>query len=319
MEARFALRSQGPARVPKKPKPSFHPSSETLRLETTATILDGRALARELTADLTRRAEALRAAGNVPRLVVEMVGEDESSLAYARSLLKLGGKIGIEVNLEQMPADAGEDRVVERLHALSKDRTIHGVLLHQPLPAHLRIDRIAPHVPESKDVDATHPANQGRLAYGLDPLFIPATPQAVMLLLEASPAWPPRGKRACVVGRSVVVGLPVSLLLLAADATVTTCHIATADLPRHTRDAEILVVATGVPGLVTADMVAPGATVIDVGTTVVDGVLRGDVAFDEVARVAGAITPVPGGVGPLTNVALMRNAIAAAERQLGEK
>lgn len=284
-------------------------------METTATILDGRTLARQLSDDLTRRAEALRIAGNAPRLVVEMIGEDESSLAYARSLLRLGGKIGIEVDLEQMSADASEERVVKRLRALGDDPSIHGVLLHQPLPAHLRIERIAPHIPEAKDVDASHPANQGRLAYGKDPFFIPATPQAVMILLEASPAWPLRGKRAVVVGRSVVVGLPVTLLLLAADATVTTCHVATNDLARHTREAEILVVATGVPGLIKGDMVAPGATVIDVGTTVVDGELKGDVEFEEVARVAGSITPVPGGVGPLTNVALMRNVIMAAEAE----
>ncbi|MDE2573297.1 MAG: bifunctional 5,10-methylenetetrahydrofolate dehydrogenase/5,10-methenyltetrahydrofolate cyclohydrolase [bacterium] len=290
-----------------------NPPGDEPIVQTTATILDGRALARELVAGLTQRAEALRNAGNVPRLVVEMVGEDESSLAYARSLLKLGAKIGIEVNLEQMPSDASEKRVIARLSALSTDRTIHGVLLHQPLPPHLDIERIAQHIPESKDVDATHPANQGRLAYGRDPLFVPATPQAVMLLLEASPAWPLRGRRAVVVGRSVVVGLPVSLLLLAADATVTTCHVETHDLAQYTRAAEVLVVATGVPGLVTAEMVAPGATVIDVGTTMVGGVLKGDVAYEEVARVAGAITPVPGGVGPLTNVALMRNVIAAAE------
>lgn len=291
-------------------------------MKTTGTIiLDGRALARELSADLSRRAEALRAAGSAPRLVVDMVGEDESSLAYARSLLKLGGRIGIEVDLEQMAIDTTEERLIARLGALAGDRSIHGVLLHQPLPPHLRIERIASYIPETKDVDATHPANQGRLAFGRDPLFVPATPQAVMLLLQASPAWPLRAKRVVVVGRSVVVGLPVSLLLLAAQATVTVCHIETTDLARHTRDAEVLVVATGVPGLITADMVAPGATVIDVGTTVVEGVLKGDVDFEGVAQHSGAITPVPGGVGPLTNVTLMGNVIAAAERatQLCEK
>ncbi|TAM58627.1 bifunctional 5,10-methylene-tetrahydrofolate dehydrogenase/5,10-methylene-tetrahydrofolate cyclohydrolase [bacterium] len=283
-------------------------------LETTATILDGRALARELTADLTRRAQNLRDGGTVPRLVVEMVGEDESSLAYARSLLKLGAKIGIEVDLEQLSADSTDEQVIRRLQRLDADAGVHGVLLHQPLPRHLHIERIAAFIPESKDVDASNPSNQGRLAYGNHPLFVPATPQAVLLLLKASPAWPVAGKRAVVVGRSVVVGLPVSLLLLAADATVTTTHVATVDLARHTRDAEVLVVAAGVPGLITAPLVSPGVTVVDVGTTVVDGVLKGDVAFDEVAPLAAAITPVPGGVGPLTNVALMRNVIVATER-----
>ena len=173
---------------------------------------------------------------------------------------------------------------------------------------------IADAVPADKDVDGTNPINQGRLAFGTGTIFVPATPAAVMILLERSPAWPLRGKRAVMVGRSNVVGLPVALLMMAQDATVITTHKETIDLARYTRDAEVLVVATGVPGLITGDMVARGATVIDVGTTVIDGKLVGDVDFASVAAVAGAITPVPGGVGPVTNVALMRNVIDAAER-----
>jgi methylenetetrahydrofolate dehydrogenase (NADP+)/methenyltetrahydrofolate cyclohydrolase len=169
-------------------------------------------------------------------------------------------------------------------------------------------------MPPHKDVDGTNPINQGRLAFGSGTDFVPATPAAVMLLIDRSPHRELRGVRATVVGRSGVVGLPVTLLLMARDATVTSTHKETRDLPRHTRDAEVLVTATGVPGLIRADMVAPGATVIDVGTTFVDGALLGDVAYGEVATVAGAITPVPGGVGPVTNVALMRNVVLAAER-----
>jgi methylenetetrahydrofolate dehydrogenase (NADP+)/methenyltetrahydrofolate cyclohydrolase len=169
-------------------------------------------------------------------------------------------------------------------------------------------------MPQNKDVDGANPINQGRLAFGSGTDFVPATPAAVMLLLERSPHRDLRGVRTCVVGRSNVVGLPVTLLLMAADATVTSTHRFTRDLAYHTRAAEVLVVATGVPELIRAEMVLPGATIIDVGTTFVGGKLVGDVAFDEVAAVAGTITPVPGGVGPVTNIALMRNVVTAAER-----
>jgi len=218
------------------------------------------------------------------------------------------------VAVDALPADASEEAVRVRLQGLDEDRLVHGVILQQPLPPHLGIRRIAEAVPPHKDVDGANPVNLGRLAFASGSEFIPATPQACMLLLERSAFWPLCGVRTCVVGRSNVVGLPVSLLLMGCDATVTVTHKETIDLARHTRDADVLVVATGVPGLITAEMVAPGATVIDVGTTFVDGKLVGDVAFDEVAAVAGEITPVPGGVGPVTNVALMRNVVLAAER-----
>ena len=162
-------------------------------------------------------------------------------------------------------------------------------------------------MPAHKDVDCANPINQGRLSFGSGAEFVPATPAAVMALLERSARWPLAGTRACMVGRSSVIGLPVALLMMRANATVTITHGKTADLRHHTTDADVLVVATGVPGMIRADMVRPGATVIDVGTTFVDGKLTGDVAFAEVAAVAGGVSPVPGGVGPVTNVALMRN------------
>ncbi len=201
------------------------------------------------------------------------------------------------------------------LQLLGSDPLVHGVILQQPLPAHLGIRRIAEAMPPNKDVDGANPVNLGRLAFASGTEFVPATPLAVMLLLERSERSSLRGTRACVVGRSNVVGLPVALLLMARDATVTIVHKETRDLAHHTRDAEVLVVATGVPNLVRGHMVAPGATVIDVGTTYVDGKLTGDVDYAEVSAVAGEITPVPGGVGPVTNVALMRNVVLAAERQ----
>jgi methylenetetrahydrofolate dehydrogenase (NADP+)/methenyltetrahydrofolate cyclohydrolase len=249
---------------------------------------------------------------------VTIVGEDAASMAYVTSLVRTGEKIGIEVGVEAVDPIAQEEALRRRLSALGSDPDVHGVILQQPLPRHLDIRRIADAMPPAKDVDGANPLNEGRLAFGSGTEFVPATPAAVMLLLERSSRWPLAGIRACMVGRSNVVGLPVSLLMMRENATLTVTHEKTIDLARHTRDAEVLVVATGVPGLIRADMVMPGATVIDVGTTFVDGRLLGDVAYDEVAAVAREITPVPGGVGPVTNVALMRNVVLAAERQFPE-
>ncbi len=280
-----------------------------------ALILDGRALASELRDDLRRRTATLRDAACIPRLVVVIVGEDAASLAYVKSLNGAGSAVGVDVGVDALAADATETAVRSRLMEYGSAPNVHGIILQQPLPMHLAIRRIADAMPPHKDVDGANPVNQGRLAFGSGADFIPATPAAVMLLLERSPHADLRGVRACIVGRSNVVGLPVTLLLMAADATVTSTHRLSRDFARHTREAEVLVVAAGVPGLIRAGMVMPGATVIDVGTTFVDGKIVGDVAFAEVAAVAGAITPVPGGVGPVTNVALMRNVVAAAERQ----
>ena len=279
-----------------------------------ATILDGRALAADLRLDVAQRSAALRARGIAPHLVVAIAGEDAASIAYVHSLVRAGERIGIDVTVDAVDAAASERDVRALLERLGRERSVHGVILQQPLPRHLDIRRIADAMPPHKDVDGANPVNQGRLAFGSGTEFVPATPAAVMLLLERSSRWPLAGVRACMVGRSNVVGLPVSLLMMRENATLTVTHEKTVDLRHHTADADVLVVATGVPGLIRADMVRPGATVIDVGTTFVDGKLVGDVAYDEVAAVAGEITPVPGGVGPVTNVALMRNVVLAAER-----
>jgi methylenetetrahydrofolate dehydrogenase (NADP+)/methenyltetrahydrofolate cyclohydrolase len=279
-----------------------------------ATILDGRSLAAELRLDIARRSAALRARGIAPHLVVAIAGKDAASVAYVQSLARAGERIGIDVTIDAVHAKASEGDVRKLLERLGADPLVHGVILQQPLPRHLDIRRIADAMPPEKDVDGANPLNQGRLAFGSGTEFIPATPAAVMLLLERSSRWPLAGVRACMVGRSNVVGLPVSLLMMRENATLTVTHEKTRDLRHHTRDAEVLVVATGVPGLIRADMVLPGATVIDVGTTFLDGRLVGDVAYDEVAEVAREITPVPGGVGPVTNVALMRNLVLATER-----
>ena len=282
-----------------------------------ARLLDGRALASELRAELLRRSAALSACGVVPRLVVAMVGADESSAAYVRNMEKLGAKIGIAVAVDLLDPQTSIAALRRRLEGYGRDRTLHGAILQQPLPKHLPIREICDAMPPEKDVDGAHPFNQGRLAFSTGATFVPATPAAVMLLLQRSEKWPLRGREVTVIGRSNVVGLPVSLLIMAQDATVTVTHQETLDLGAHVRNAEILVVAAGAPGLVRGEMLRPGATVIDVGTTVVDGKLLGDVDFASAFEVAGELTPVPGGVGPVTNIALMQNVIHAAEMLRG--
>ena len=274
--------------------------------------MDGRAVAADLRAELLARSTALRDRGIHPRLVITLVGENESSLAYVRNLVKTGERVGIAVHVDELPETSSAATVRERLERLRDENSVHGVMLQQPLPPHLSIRTIADAIPRHKDVDGTHPTNQGHLAFGSGAEFVPATPAAVMLLLERSPHWPLAGKQAVMIGRSVVVGAPVAMLMLTQDATVTVLHKESRSLQPYVRMADIVVVATGVPGLIGGNDIAPGATVIDVGTTVVDGELKGDVDFESAVQVAGAITPVPGGVGPVTNVALLRNVIKAA-------
>jgi methylenetetrahydrofolate dehydrogenase (NADP+) / methenyltetrahydrofolate cyclohydrolase len=278
-----------------------------------ASILDGRSLAADLRVELAARVSALREAGVRARLAVLFVGEDEASLAYVRNLARTGERIGIDVVIERLAPEVRPAEIRSRLRDFDADVNTHGVIIQQPLPPNLSIREIGDAIPAHKDVDGAHPANQGRLAFGSGAEFVPATPAAVMLLLERSPHWPLRGRRAVTVGRSTVVGAPVAMLMLAQDATVTMLHSKSGDLRPHLRNAEVIVAAVGVPGLIRGGDLMPGATVIDVGTTLVDGVLKGDVDFESAAAVAGAITPVPGGVGPVTNIALLRNVVKAAE------
>jgi methylenetetrahydrofolate dehydrogenase (NADP+)/methenyltetrahydrofolate cyclohydrolase len=282
-----------------------------------ALILDGRALAADLRTELLARTRALGEAGVRPRLVVVFVGENESSVAYVRNLERTGDRVGIAVDVDRLPERAAAAEIRVRLERLHRDPRVHGVMLQQPLPPHLSIREIADAIPPHKDVDGTHPTNQGHLAFGSGTEYVPATPAAVMLLLERSPHWPLRGRRATMIGRSVVVGAPVAMLMLAQDASVTVLHKESAALQPYVRMSEVVVVATGVPGLIRGSDLMPGATVIDVGTTLVDGVLKGDVDFESALGVAGAITPVPGGVGPVTNVALLRNVVKSAEKMHG--
>lgn len=267
----------------------------------------------DLRTELVARSAALHDRGVHPKLVIVFVGENESSLAYVRNLVRTGERVGITVAVERLAEDATPAEIRFRLEALHDDPHTHGVMLQQPLPPHLSIREIADAMPAHKDVDGTHPTNQGHLAFGSGTEYVPATPAAVMLLLERSPHWPLRGRRAVMIGRSIVVGAPVAMLMLAQDATVTILHRESRPLQPYVKMAEVVVVAAGVPGLIRGDDLMPGATVIDVGTTLVDGILKGDVDFESAVEVAGAITPVPGGVGPVTNVALLRNVVKAAE------
>ena len=266
-----------------------------------------RATIRSLTA-------TLRETGIAPRLAIVVVGDDAASRAYLRNLERTGNQLGIDVTVESLPAATGSDELRAHLAELGGNASVHGLFVAQPLPPHLAIRAIADAIPAHKDVDAVNPLNQGFLALGDENAHVPATPAAVMALLEVSPAWPLQGRNAVVIGRSNVVGLPVALLLLGRGATVTIVHRGTRDLAAHVRNADVIVAAAGQPQRVGAGMVRAGATVIDVGTTYVDGKLYGDVDFDAVREIAAAITPVPGGVGPVTNVALLRNVVDAAER-----
>lgn len=279
-----------------------------------AQILDGKALAADLRTELLARTSALREGGIHPKLVIVFVGENESSVAYVRNLVRTGERVGVAVEVDRLPESATLLDVRARLERLYGDPTVHGVMLQQPLPPHLPIRAIADAIPQHKDADGTNPTNQGHLAFGSGTEYVPATPAAVMLLLERSPHWPLRGRRAVMIGRSVVVGAPVAMLMLAQDATVTILHRESAGLQPFVKLADVVVIATGRPGMLHGEDLKPGATVIDVGTTLVDGELKGDVDFDSAVAVAGAITPVPGGVGPVTNIALLRNVVKSAER-----
>lgn len=279
----------------------------------TARILDGRALATELRGDLASRVDLLRARGIAPRLVAIMVGEDESNLSYVRGMKSLGAKIGVDVSVDALPPGCDDAAVRAALERHGEDDAAHGIILQQPLPRGLSMRAIATAMPEHKDVDGASPVNAGRLAASSGARFAPATPTAVMLLLERSAAWPLAGRDVVVLGRSNVIGMPAALLLVARDATVTIAHSKTRDVREIVRRADVLVAAVGRPKLVDASWLRPGCVVVDVGTTVVDGKLFGDVDFESASTVAAEITPVPGGVGPVTNVVLMRHVVEAAE------
>ncbi|MEI6777015.1 MAG: bifunctional 5,10-methylenetetrahydrofolate dehydrogenase/5,10-methenyltetrahydrofolate cyclohydrolase [Chloroflexales bacterium] len=278
----------------------------------TATIFDGRALAMELRAAAQADIATIRQKiGRAPGLAVIQVLGDAASTRYVRSIEKLCATVGARCRLLSLPPDAAQVQLEVTIDELNADPTTDGILLQLPLPAHLNADAAIMRINHRKDVDGVHPINAGLLAQGR-PARVPNTPAGGMELLRRYNIGL-RGKRVAVIGRSAIVGRPMAQLLIQADATVTICHSRTTDLGAILRECEIVCVAAGRPGLVTAEMIRPGAVVIDFGTNVAaDGSLIGDVDFATVSEIAGAITPVPGGTGPVTNVMLIRNLIAAA-------
>ncbi len=275
-----------------------------------AVILDGKAVS-ERRLELLR--EAIDESGLSPRLATVLVGDDPASALYVRMKHQACERVHIGSINVTLPADATTARVVETVRRLNADPEINGILVQLPLPAGVDEEAVIEAVSPAKDVDGFHPCNLGRLFSGR-PRYTPCTPAGIMTLL-AEYGIDLAGRRAVVVGRSIDVGRPIAALLLNADATVTICHSRTKDLASVTREADIVVAAVGKPRFITAEMIGEGAVVVDVGTNRVEGRLLGDVDFDSVRERAAAITPVPGGVGPMTIATLMENTFAAARRQ----
>ena len=282
----------------------------------TAQIIDGKALSAQVRTEVTQRVAALKAQGVTPGLAVILVGDNPASQVYVRNKVKACTDCGMHSVLEKYGADMTEAALLVRVQALNADAGIHGILVQLPLPAHIDAQKVIEAISPAKDVDGFHIASAGALMTGL-PGFWPCTPYGCMKILE-SIGCHLRGKHAVVIGRSNIVGKPMALMLLAQDATVTVCHSRTSNLKEHTLQADVIVAAVGRRGLLTADMVKPGAVVLDVGMNRNDeGRLCGDVDFDGVKEVAGFITPVPGGVGPMTIAMLLVNTLQAAERTAG--
>jgi methylenetetrahydrofolate dehydrogenase (NADP+)/methenyltetrahydrofolate cyclohydrolase len=281
----------------------------------TARILDGKALARKLRADYRRRAEELALRGARPGLAVILVGADPASLVYVRNKVDACAEAGLHSEKYVYPADTAPQAVLDKIAELNADAKIHGILVQLPLPRQFNAGALLEAIAAEKDVDGFRAGNVGALMQGR-PYFIPCTPHGVMKFFEDADI-PIRGREAVVVGRSNIVGKPMAMLLMHAGATVTICHSQTRELAAHCRRADILVAAIGKPGMITGDMIKPGAVVIDVGVNrLPDGKLCGDVDFAQAKEVAAFITPVPGGVGPMTITMLLANTLEAAERAL---
>jgi methylenetetrahydrofolate dehydrogenase (NADP+)/methenyltetrahydrofolate cyclohydrolase len=277
-----------------------------------AQLIDGVALSRHLRGEIGARAEALATAGHRPGLAVILVGDDPASAVYVRNKVRACGEHGLRSVLERFDASLAQDLLLDRIAVLNQDPSIHGILVQMPLPRHIDPQRVIAAIDPHKDVDGFSTLSSGELLSGL-PGLRPCTPWGCMKLIEST-GLALRGLHAVVIGRSNTVGKPMALMLLQADATVTVCHSATPDLARHSREADVLVAAVGRAGTVRAEMVKPGAIVVDVGINrAADGRLCGDVDFERVREVAGWITPVPGGVGPMTITMLLANTVQAAE------
>ena len=277
-----------------------------------AQLLDGRILSAQVEQSIKTRVEALAQKGCVPGLTVILVGDDPASQTYVSNKEKACARLGIRSRTLRMPKDISQETLENAILEANEDPAGHGILVQLPLPKHLDESRALALILPQKDVDGFHDVNMGRLARG-EECVVACTPKGALYMLKSA-GIPLEGKEAVVVGRSNIVGKPMALLLLQENATVTICHSRTRDLAAQTRRADILVAAIGKPRFITANMVKPGAVVVDVGINRVDGKLCGDVDFDAVSQVASFITPVPGGVGKMTIAMLMDNTVSAAER-----
>jgi methylenetetrahydrofolate dehydrogenase (NADP+)/methenyltetrahydrofolate cyclohydrolase len=282
----------------------------------TATVIDGKAMATDIRNEVAQRVRALAGRGVTPGLTAVLVGDDEPSRIYVGAKQKACAEVGIRSELNELPAKTPQAELLALIRSLNEDASVHGILVQLPLPDHLSVLAVHETLSVEKDVDGLTPNSVGRLVRG-EASYLPATPYGIVELL-ARTGIQTKGAEVVVVGRGQLVGMPLSIMLAQkterGNATVTVCHTATRDLAAHTRRADILVAAAGRPGTITADMVKPGAAVIDVAVNRTEQGLVGDVAFDEVAEVVRWITPVPGGVGPLTVAMLLVNTVTAAER-----
>lgn len=279
----------------------------------TAQLIDGNALAKQIRAEVAGRTQALKARGIQPHLAIVLVGEDPASQVYVKHKVADSEQTGLRATLERHPATMAEADLLARIRALNADTSVHGILVQLPLPKHMDSHKVIETIAPAKDVDGFHVASAGALMVG-QPGFWPCTPYGCLKMLD-SIGYDLKGKHAVVIGRSNIVGKPMAMMLLGRDATVTVCHSRTKDLAAFTRQADVVVAAVGKRDVLTRDMVKPGAVVIDVGMNRNDaGKLCGDVDFEGVKEVAGWITPVPGGVGPMTRAMLLVNTIEAAER-----
>lgn len=278
-----------------------------------AKIIDGKAIAAEIREEVKAEAMQWREQGIIPKLAVILVGDDPASVVYANSKQKAAEKVGIDFELFHLAGSTPEAEVISLIQKLNDDASVHGIMVELPLPDHISKEKVMEAVHPLKDVDGVHPVNRGYILSGQEGLF-PATPQScVEVLLRSGVEL--KGKHAVIVGRGETVGKPLVFLLLKHHPTITICHSRTADLAYHTRQADILIAAVGKANMIKADMVKPGAVVIDAGINEVEGGITGDVDFEAVKEVAGAITPVPGGVGSLTTALLFRNVLLGLKLQ----
>jgi methylenetetrahydrofolate dehydrogenase (NADP+)/methenyltetrahydrofolate cyclohydrolase len=279
-----------------------------------ARLLQGGPIATEIRQAVSEDVAAYRERhGRSPVLAIVICGRDAPSMVYLHQILRSCEKVGIEGRLVEVDGEASETSLVEAIAGLNADPTVNGIIVQMPLPRTIRLGTLVEAIDPAKDIDGIHPLNAGLLRLGYDG-FLPATAHAAVEILRRS-AIEIEGKRAVVVGRSPVVGMPAAFLMVRENATVTVCHSRTRDLARHVKDAEIVLVAVGRPGLISGSMLRRGAVVVDIGINVVDGRIVGDVDFETARRVASAITPVPGGVGPLTNALLLAHLVRAALAQ----